>query len=360
MKIGFDARMITHPGIGRYIKCLLPELVRLAPQDEFVLFGDPEKLDKIGRSENARVVEWNVPIYSLREQLPFPYGREDMDLLHVPHFNFPAFSRKKMVVTVHDLIYLLFPESVPSPLARYYAHFMVGMALKRASGVIAVSGNTRDDLVKIFGERYSHKIRIIPEAADRCIRRVEIEGDLENIRRRYRLAERIILYVGSVKPHKNIATLIQVHARLKEWGLPHQLVITGRWDNKENHLKGGIDNKDIRYIGEVPAEDLCGLYTMADVLVHLSLYEGFGLTVLEAMQCGTPVVMSDASSLPEVAGNAALAVAPLNIGQIADTVYNVLINKQLRDQMIRAGYERANQFSWEKAARETLDVYRNI
>ncbi|MFH1552538.1 MAG: glycosyltransferase, partial [Candidatus Omnitrophota bacterium] len=121
-----------------------------------------------------------------------------------------------------------------------------------------------------------------------------------------------------------------------------------------------INKADVRYIGEVSVEDLIGLYNIADVLVHLSLYEGFGLTVLEAMQCGTPVVTSNTSSLPEVAGNSALTVSPLNVGQITDTVYNVMLSEELRNGMIKAGLERSSQFSWEETARKTLKVYRGI
>jgi len=359
MKIGFDARMITHPGIGRYIECLLPELVKQAPDDKFVVFGDPEKFDKISRTGNVQVSGWDVPIYSVWEQLlPF-HSFTDIDLLHVPHFNIPLLFRKKMVVTIHDLIYLLLPEAVSSPLAKHYASFMIKSALKKADRVITVSNHTREDLLNVFGEQYSGKIEVIHEASGKNFRRVKDKARIADVRCRYRLSEHIILYVGSVKPHKNIPTLLEVFSRLKTWGVPHQLVICGRWDKKEEHLKDKMSDRHIRYLGEIPVEDLVVLYSIADVLVHLSLYEGFGLTVLEAMQCGVPVVVSDSSSLPEVAGAAAFVVSPHNVEQIADTVYNVLVNRQLRAGMVETGLEHVKRFSWSETARRTLKTYRS-
>ena len=360
MRIGFDARMIDHPGVGRYIKCLLPEMIKQAPKEEFVIFGDPDLLKGIDAPNNVSVISWKTPIYSAQEQLFLPYSAQNLDVLHVPHFNVPLFFKGRMVVTIHDLIYLLFPSSVPSPVAKYYASFMIGSALKMANKTIAVSDYTRKDLIKVFGQKYLPGISVIHEAAGPDFKVIDDKEKVSNIRDKYGLSEHIILYVGSIKPHKNVGTLIKAFALLKEWGIPHQLVVCGKWDKKEDYLRRELEDDNIKYLEKVPTDDLVGLYNMADCLVHLSLYEGFGLTVLEAMQCGTPVVTSDTSSLPEVAGNAALTVSPLNVVQIADTVYNVLINKQLKEGMIKAGFERASQFFWEKTAQKTLELYNNI
>jgi len=358
MRIGFDARMVTHPGIGRYISCLLPELIRQAPDDEFVLFGSPEKLAKTAEAENVTVRRWEAPIYSPWEQFFAFHGPVDVDLLHVPHFNIPLFFRKRMVVTIHDLIYLLFPEAVSTPLGKQYARFMINSAMKKAEKVITVSNHTRNDLLSMFGEGYGSSVKVIQEASSRIFRKLDDKTAEADVKCRYRLSDRTILYVGSVKPHKNLDTLLKVFALLKKWGVPHQLVICGRWDKKEDHLKERMIGKDILYLGEVPTGDLVVLYNMADALVHLSLYEGFGLTVLEAMQCGTPVIVSNASSLPEVAGKAGFVVPPHDVEHIADALYNVLVNYELRMGMIETGLEHVKQFSWERAARDTLKVYR--
>jgi glycosyltransferase involved in cell wall biosynthesis len=360
MRIGFDARMIDHPGIGRYISSLLPEMVKQAPDDEFVIFGDPEKLSGFENNENVIVEEWKAPVFSVQEQISGVCKFRGLDVLHVPNFNIPLMFKGKMVTTIHDLIYLLFPESLPSVLAGWYARFMMGSVLRRSDSVIAVSSHTAGDLVKSFGDQYSNKIKVIHEATSGEFSHVHEEKTKEDVKRRWGLPDKFILYVGSVKPHKNVSTLIKVFEKIKARGLPYQLVICGRWDKKEDYLKAKIHENGIKYIGdEMPTEDLVVLYQMADVLVHLSLYEGFGLTVLEAMSCGTPVVTSNTSSIPEVAGLAAAVVPPKDVEQITDAVCNILTDESLRLKMIEAGYENIKRFSWEKTAASTLNIYRN-
>ncbi|MFH1837584.1 MAG: glycosyltransferase family 1 protein [Candidatus Omnitrophota bacterium] len=356
MKIGFDARMITHPGIGRYIKGLIPELIRQAPRDEFVIFGDPQHLTCIPKKDNVTVIKWTASVYSLSEQFP-PYDKYGLDILHIPHFNIPVFCKTKMVVTIHDLIYLLLPEAASSPIAKFYAKFMIGQSLNKAHKIISISQNTKDDIVSVFGSKNADKIEVIPEAAVDKFKVIEDKDRIRGMSDKYGLSDKVILYVGSIKRHKNVGTLIEVYNILKKKGISHQLVITGRWDKKEDDLRKSINDKDIRYIGEIPTEDLMLLYNHADILLHLSMYEGFGLTTLEAMRCGTPVVTSGTSSLPEVCGDAALYVNPLDIGQIVDTVYNVVSNSNIKKGLIERGFEQANRFSWEKTAGRTLETY---
>ncbi|MBD3379391.1 MAG: glycosyltransferase [Candidatus Omnitrophica bacterium] len=355
MRIGFDARMIGHPGIGRYIRCLIEGILEISEGEELVLFGDPDKLRVF---KGAEAVEWKAPIYSVREQYGSPYGKAGIDILHVPHFNIPIKYKGKLVVTVHDLIYLLFPRAVSNPAARWYAGFMFSRIARRADAVIAVSEHTKSDMARLFGAENAERIRVIHEAVSADFRKIENEEEIKELRVRYDINKPFILYVGSVKPHKNVVTLLEVFNRIRAYGLDIQLVIAGRWDTKENRIRKEVEKENVKYLGEVPSEDLHGLYSAARALVHLSLYEGFGLTVLEAMKCGTPAVVSSTSSLPEVAGEAALTVNPLNIGQITDTVYNVLINNTLRDGMVEAGYRRVKEFSWRKAAAETLALYK--
>lgn len=359
MRIGFDARMVGYAGIGRYIKCLLPELVKRAAGDEFVVFGDPQEISALGLAGDFSIVKWKAPIYSIQEQIAFPFDKEDLDLVHIPHFNAPIRLKTRSVVTVHDLIYILYPPSLSSPLARYYARFMTGTAVRNAARVISVSENTRKDIAQCFGKENLSKTKVIYEAADVRLNKIYDAQALNAVRTKFRLADRIILYVGSVKPHKNIPTLIKVYMRLKEWGAPHQLVITGRWDKKEDRIREKLDDQYVRYIGEIPMEDLAALYSLSEVLVNLSFYEGFGLTQLEAMRCGVPVVTSNVSSIPEVVGKAAFTLPPGAVEQIADTVYNVLANRELREGMIREGYKQVAKFSWERAANETLELYRS-
>lgn len=362
MRIGFDARMIDHPGIGRYIRCLLPEIFRQDKKSEFLLFGDAEKLSGFSDHGNVKIVPWKVPVYSLFEQVTCPYSSAKLDLAHVPHFNVPVLcGKQKIVSTIHDLIYLVVPGAMRFDLGRLYAHFLIGQAVKRSSAVISVSEHTKKDILDHFGEEYSSRIHVIYEAADNMFRKLDDKDKMVEIKNKYGLSDNIILYVGSIRTHKNVRGLIDVYNTLKEWEIPHELVLTGRWSDRTGALKDIIDKSPgIKYLGEVPSGDLVALYNYAKVLVHVSLYEGFGLTVLEAMKCGTPVVVSDTSSLPEIAGDAGLRVSPMNIVQIANTVYNVLVNKRIRREMTKAGLEQVKKFSWEKAAGETLEVYKNV
>lgn len=357
VRIGFDARMIDHPGIGTYIKCLLSAMLKEASDLEFLLYGDPDKLSHFSVMKNCHIRTYKAPIYGLNELLLSPFTGDD--LVHIPHFNAPLFVGSKTVVTIHDLIYLKFPEKYANFFKLKAVELAIGNAVKKASKIIAVSENTKKDIIERFPET-AGKIKVIYEAASDRYKRVFSSEKLDEIRKKFGINGRIVLYVGSIKPHKNILTLVKVFRKLKEWGVPHQLVLVGRWDNKEDYLKNKLSDDYVRYIGEVSADDLGGLYSLADVLVNLSLYEGFGLTLLEAMQCGVPVVTSNVSSIPEVVGNAAYTLAPGAVEQIADTVYNVLANKELREGMIKAGYQQAAGFSWEKTAKETLKVYRSV
>ena len=360
MKIGFDARMIDRSGIGRYIRSLLDEMLPLAGEHDFTIFGNLSKMTEYSNFSNVDLVQWDPSIYSIQEQIKLPFNNMKLDLIHFPHFNIPLMCNKKIVVTVHDLIHLLCDEGDFSALARSYAWFMIRRVMKKASKVISVSASTSNDLVEMFGDKYKKKIKVIYESAGKNFCKIEDEKFKKKIMIKYGLSDKIILYVGNIKPHKNIDTLLKVYSRLKEWGLPHQLVIAGKWDEKMKGLKGKVDDETIKYLGQVTTEELVGLYSMSGVLLHLSLYEGFGLTVLEAMKCGCPVVTTAVSSLPEVAGQAAFYVSPLEIGQIADTVYNVLAHQRFREEMAIAGIKRAKIFSWERAARETLEVYNRV
>lgn len=324
---------------------------------EFLLYGDPDKLSRFSAHKNCHIRTYKAPVYSLKELLFSPFTGDD--LVHIPHFNAPLLTGTKTVVTVHDLIYLKFPEKYAGFLKLKAAEFAIGNAVKNASRVIAVSENTKKDIIERFPDAEG-KVKVIYEAASDRYKKVYSSEKLEEVRKRFGINGRVVLYVGSIKPHKNILTLVKVFKKLKEWGVPHQLVLAGRWDKKEDYLKNKLSDDHVRYVGEVSADDLGSLYSLADVLVNLSLYEGFGLTLLEAMQCGVPVVASNVSSIPEVVGNAAYTLAPGAVEQIADTVYNVLANKELRDGMIKAGYQQAAGFSWEKTAKETLKVYRSV
>lgn len=360
MKIGIDARMAEHTGIGRYIRSLADALLKTDDRNRYVLFGDKEVLEEHFSGRGADIERWEAPVYSLKEQNPVPLRGKGLDLMHFPHFNFPLLYPGKKVVTVHDLIHLVDPGKSFTFPAKACARFMIYSALCKADKVIAVSRSTREDLLRMFGARFSDKIKVIYEAADASFSREEDPEVLKTITEKYSLGKDFILYVGNVKPHKNIETLFSVYEKLRQWGDGHQLVVVGRWDRRMDRLRKKLGSPGIKYLGEVPPGELVSLYSIAGVLLHLSFYEGFGLTILEAMRCGCPVVTTAVSSLPEVAGKASFYVSPVDVGQIADTVYNVLSHPEYRKEMTKSGLERAGSFSWERAAGSTLELYRSV
>lgn len=355
MKIAFDARMITHPGIGRYISNLLAAILKQGPGNQFILYGDPKEL---GAFRDMGIMKYTSPIYGLRECLFSPLNDRDSDLVHVPHFNVPFKPLENLVVTVHDLIHLKLPRAFTFFKAMAVRPVILN-GLRNAKKIIAVSENTKTDILELLPD-VEEKIKVIYEAADPVFRRIEDKNKAGEVRKKYNLPDDIILYVGSLKRHKNIERLVDCYTDLRFKGIRHRLVIIGRYSPREAQILKKIESTDARYLGEIPTEDLVAIYNLASLLVIPSLYEGFGLPALEAMACGLPVVASSASSLPEAVGDAGLLFDPLNTEEMADKIHSLLSDDQLRQSLIAKGLERAAAFSWERAASETLKVYEEV
>lgn len=370
MRIGFDARMTSHPGIGRYIKNLLNAMIELGSKHEFILFGDRTKLTTYnlfpsakalgeGQLKTAAIIHWNPPVYSLKEQLNWPFSRYNLDIIHIPHFNVPlgvGNGKERLIVTIHDLIYTKFPEYLPF-LKRKIARYLIGKAVKKSTAIIAVSENTKNDIAEIFPIA-NQKTKVIYEAADPVFEVIDDEIYLEKIKKKYSLPEKIILFVGSLKRHKNIERLLDAYSRVKR-RTPCSLVIIGRYHKQDAEILRKIRSSDIIYLGEIPAEDLVALYNLAKLLALPSLCEGFGLPVLEAFACGLPVAASNISSLPEVVGDGGVLFDPYDIDDICDKIYSILSDEIFRQSLIEKGLKRAREFSWGRTAVETLNVYEN-
>lgn len=360
MKIGIDARKINDLGIGTYIKNIITRLPLLS-DDEYVLFGSSEKL----KDYNIPVIEFNLPVYSIKEQIKFPgiIKKSGIDLFHSPHYVVPLFSFKKaeclrsMVVTVHDLIHLIFPEYLPSRPAYFYAKFMISSACRKAKKIITISENTKKDIIKYFNLEPS-KIKVVYLGVSEIFKQSAEKS--AKARAKY---GKYLLYVGAIRPHKNILTLIESFYKLKkEKNIKHNLIIIGRGKMPYiNEVKRKINNyfmqNEVLMFENLPQKKLIEFYCGSDLFVFPTLYEGFGLPVLEAMACGCPVLTSDTSSLPEVAGDAGIMVNPLSIEEISQAIYKIITNENLRNQMIQKGLKRAKLFSWEKTALGTLKVY---
>jgi len=290
------------------------------------------------------------------------------DVVHVTHHETPIIVPSRLVVTIHDCVHILFPPENASRFHNYRQYMQTKRVVNRAAQVIAVSNSTRDDIVNIFRVDPS-KVTVIHNALDNRFRQSE-EEDAAQVLERYQLKDPFILYSGRIRPHKNVDRLIEAFAVLKsELGDSGplgnlKLIIIGDELSQHQYLRltvvrSGVQ-QDVRFFGFVPYPILKVFYQSAALFAFPSLYEGFGLPPLEAMACGTPVVCSNVSSLPEVVGDAAILVNPENVFDIARGITDMLLDEELRARMIRRGREQAARFSWSWTARQVLEIYQDV
>jgi glycosyltransferase involved in cell wall biosynthesis len=367
VRIGIDARKLHDFGIGTYIRNLLRQLARLDQHTEFVVLCRPEDREALAAlGENFRPVPETAGNYSIAEQVRVPYAlkREGVTLFHAPHYVLPPLVRCRSVVTIHDCIHLMFPQYLPNPAALAYARTSIAMAARRATRVLTVSESSKRDILR-FVATPPEKIDVIHNAYDERFGIEPREEDVVRVRERFQLHDEFVLYAGNVKPHKNLERLIQAFHLVRQRGLDHlKLVIIGDEVSKYASLRRAVHkhqlHKYVRFLGYLPEETLAVMYRLAGVFVFPSLYEGFGLPPLEAMASGTPVVTSNVSSLPEVAGDAAMLVDPHEPEAIADGIFTVLTDETVRRTLRQKGIERAKQFSWEASVRRVRDIYREV
>src|SRR5436190_8132721 len=367
MRIGIDARKLHDFGIGTYIRNLLRQLARQDRQSEFVVFCRPEDRETLASlGENFRPVVETAPTYSVAEQvrLTIAIKREGVTLYHAPHYVLPPLVRCRSVVTIHDCIHLMFPQYLPNRLALGYARTSIALAARRATRVLTVSESSKRDILR-FVSTESHKITVIYNAYDERFGVEPREEDVVRVRERYQLHDEFVLYAGNVKPHKNLERLIVAFDLVRKRGLDHlKLVLIGDEISRYSALRRAVHqhqlHKYVRFLGYLPEETLAVMYRLAGLFVFPSLYEGFGLPPLEAMASGTPVVTSNVSSLPEVAGDAAILVDPHDPHAIADGMYRLLTDERLRRDLRLKGIARAHQFSWEASVRRVREIYDEV
>jgi glycosyltransferase involved in cell wall biosynthesis len=332
MRIGIDARMIDNTGIGRYLRNLLIHLARIDTHNDYVIFinqGDSQVVNQA----NVRFVPLaiSVPLYSLQEQywLPFAIRKWGFDFIHYPNFDLPLIQTCPYIVTIHDLIYYLYPDQCPSKIAHYYARFMLRYAIKHARIILTDSHYSKQDLIRYF-QLPEQKIQVIFPAADEWA--THLPRHPVN-KAKYGIVQPYIFYVGKHHPYKNIRTLLRAYTADPEIYDRFQLVIAGKQDSRRRELYETAASLDpqhkIRFTGFVEEPELFDLYREAHLFVFPSLYEGFGLPPLEAMACGVPVITSNTTSLPEVVGDAAILFDPLNVRALADAMRAVLTNTEL-------------------------------
>jgi glycosyltransferase involved in cell wall biosynthesis len=359
--ITIDARMLTFSGIGTYLMRLLTHLASMESEFNFeVICREPELLSHLP-SDRFRFIESKAPIYSLREQWEVARLVRGACLLHCPHYNIPFIHSGKLVVTIHDLNHLLFPEFLPNRSAYFYARLMIGAAVKRATNIVTDSQFSKHSIQERFNVP-DQKIRVIYPGLSEPLTCCQNPVDLASLHHMGVQAP-YVLFVGLLKPHKNVGALIRAFGRLPaEIKNGTQLVIAGRKDSEYPRLEGlvrelALESRVI-FAGHVTDADLQALYSCASVLALVSLNEGFGLPALEAMAFGVPVVVSNTSSLPEVAGSAGILVDPRDEQSIALAIGKLLSDSDLRQTLSERGRERARLFSARKSALDHLEVYR--
>lgn len=364
MRIGIDARLLAHRpgGIARYTAALANALTRIDTEDNFVLL--------VGRSERRQIVlgmrqrRLLTPPHHRLEQvvLSLELAFAGLDLLHSPDFIPPFRRRCPAVITVHDLAFLRYPELVTEDSRRYYGQ--LARAVHSAEGIIAVSEATRRDMAELLGLA-PERVRVIHHAVDDGFRPLDNEA-VEHYRRQRGLPRGFILWVGTLEPRKNLGTLLRALARVTEQrpALNPTLVLAGApgWLYEDDlHLVDKLHlAENVVRLGPVPFEELPLLYNAARLFVFPSLYEGFGFPPLEAMACGIPVISSNSSAMPEVLGDAALLLDPLDVEGFAAAMVRMLEDEDLRQEMQRRGLARAAGFSWERTARQTLALYHEV
>ena len=378
-----DARRVRDFGIGTYIRSLVHALGVIDSENRYTLVAHPEDARTLGGLPK----NFEVALYRRRDSeqfdnIAFPMFVRGFapDFVHIPLNRVPWFMPKPFVVTIHDMASLVFEERSGSFRSNLH-HYRFARGLKRADRVIAVSEATRRDVQNVL-DIPPERVRLVYNAPDPAffahghVADARAAGPAAEARERQRIMERYqinypyLLYAGNIRPQKNIPRLVEAFAvardrlALNERYKDLHLIIIG--DEISSYpsvrhavIKSRVENV-VRFLGFVPFDTLRCFYESAAAFVFPSLYEGFGLPPLEAMASGTPVVTSRVSSLPEVVGEAALTVNPENVFDIARGIGEVLCDEELRQSLVQRGREQAARFSWERTAREVLEVYREV
>jgi len=365
MKICIDARMITSRlhGISRYALNLIKELKAIDKENPYLLLVNDDYLRNfISDAENFRLKIVSAKLYTVLEQMVIPVilKRERIDLFHSLSYSAPIFQPCPTVMTIHDLIPWIFHEDYPFIHKLYYRLIVKGAAIKAAK-IITVSNSSKEDLVKYF-DIPENKIVVIYNGVDEIYGPQKDLSVRKKVKRQFCIERDFILYLGNPKPHKNAERAIKSFLRLKqEKNPPVQLVMVGLGKQFISSL-GVCKNlsKNILFFEGVSDEELVLLYNAANLLVFPSLYEGFGFPPLEAMACGTPVITSNTSSIPELVGDAAIKVNPYSVEGLYTAMYNMLTDKKMQSELIKKGLEQVKQFSWEETARHTMNTYEGI
>ena len=370
MQVFIDGRMLYKSGIGRYIRNIVRETMVLKDDLDYLIAGDLEQINYYRREEipdryrkAIKAIPYNQEIYSWGEQLSGSYlarRKANNDIVFFPHYNAPYYLPANSAVTIHDLIHFKLAHDFNRPQV-LLARQVLKNAVKKAGRIITVSQSTRQDLMEMFPAIDEEKISVIYHGVSDRFRAAEV-SEIEKYKKKRGL-HRYLLFIGNRKPHKNLGRLVEAYAGLIKEIPDLQLVIGGEKfaaGDEVDLLKQKYQLDNLLEFTDLHDNELSLIYSGAEALVLPSLYEGFGLPVLEAMQCRTPVILSRCSSLPEVAGDAGVYFDPYDIEAIQGQIYKVLKDQTFRDSLVKQGLEQVKKFTWDRAAAETLQVFREI
>ncbi len=376
MRIGINALFLIPGKVGGsevYLRNLICHLAKIDRRNEYILFTNRENYGTFQLSQpNFKEVLCPIkasfrPARALWEQfiLPFQAKKYRIEVLHSPGYTAPLLAFCRSIVTIYDMNCFHCPEDF-SKLTTFFLKLLVTLAARRSDKIITGSRNSKKDIVQILEISESKTSVVYGAASSHLSALIAIESKAtRKPRQRYGINNRFILTVSVSHPHKNLHRLIKAYDILcKKHQVDCQLVIVGAKGRAQPALVSLVKKlslgKRVIFTGWIPNEDLSFFYSQADLFVLPSLFEGFGIPILEAMAHGTAVVSSNSASLPEVAGRAALLVDPHNVEKIAEAMHRILTDETLRASLIKKGFNRASQFSWEKTARQTLEVYKRV
>ena len=371
MLIGYDITTIKkfRSGIGYYTEQLLKALLRLVKEDEIILYSNTrESFDELNPNESKQIKKYGsnfcpIRAFWMQFMLPRILKKTKPDFCHFTNYLAPLMTSVPIIVTIHDMTLTMFPKYHYLK-KRLLSRPFIPVVAKKAKIIITVSENSKKDIIKHF-KINENKIRVIPSGVSEKFRPITNEEELEPVRKKYNIDSKIILYVGNLEPRKNLVRLIEAfHTLVKKYNVNRKLMLVGPkgWGYKNifKRIKELNIQNEILYIGYVPTEDIHLLYNCADIFAYPSLYEGFGFPILEAFACGIPVLTSNSPSLDETASDAALRVNPTDKKAIADGLLKITQDITFRNTLIEKGKQRAKLFSWDEAAKKTLEVYKEI
>jgi glycosyltransferase involved in cell wall biosynthesis len=357
--IAIDARMINHSGIGTYIKSMIPGLLS---NYNMILLGNPEALKAFYWYDKVEFIEFNSPIYSISEQIFLAKKIPACSLFISPHYNIPLLNIKsvKRAVIIHDVNHLVDRNKL-SFVKRFYAEYMINAAIRKSDKIITVSEFSKKEIIK-YADTKGKIIKVIYCGLDKdeFLKNTDVETS-KRIIEKYNLPTKYFLFVGSIKTHKNFKTLINAYQSFTEIYPDIKLVVIGI-DTKKN--KGDLSFSNVRdkliFPGYVKDSELALIYRNALCLIFPSIYEGFGLPPLEAMMSGCPVIASNAASIPEVCGDAALYFDPRNTKELYEKMKLIIDDKSVSDELIRKGFVNLYRFKRETFEKNLISEIDNV